>query len=122
MDATTWAGACHKGGMDIKFKGTAAGITRRDFAVMLASGFTLPSLPFPHLAPSDTTTPPVGEVEGEWEAQGRIDAGRGIFHPPNIYVCWTYGVARNEADTEYQRGYWREFGRLRFERGEHDLL
>ena len=122
MDATTWAGACHKGGMHTTFKGTAAGITRRDLAVMLASGITLPSLPFPHFAPSDTGTPPVGEVEGEWEAQGRIDAGRGIFHPPHIYIFWTYGGDRNEADTEYQRGYWREFGRLRFERGEYDLL
>jgi hypothetical protein len=108
--------------MHTNFTATAGGITRRNLIAMLASGITLPSLPFGRFGHSDTNTGFVDEFESKWEAQGRIDAGRGIFRPPHAYVSWTHSESCAEAEIQYQRGYWREFERLRFEAGVYDLL
>ena len=102
--------------------GTTTAISRRALFGVLASGISSSCLPLSQSAVGAASEPQVARVESRWETQGRIDAGRGIFHPPHAYVAWTDSEARGEADICYQRGYWREFGRLRFERGEYDLL
>lgn len=61
---------------------------------------------------------PAMENEGRlWEAAGRDDAAAG----QPFRERFPLGANRAILDG-YSRGFWREFDRLRFERGEYDLL
>ena len=97
-------------------------ISRRTLIELLASGISSSCLPHSQSAIGAANELQVTRVESRWEAQGRSDAGRGIFHPPHAYISWADGEVRDEAEIFYQRGYWREFERLRFARGDYDLL
>ena len=57
------------------------------------------------------------------ETEARKHAMIGIFWPPYDRVAWAdLTLSRDEAQEIYSRAYWAEFNRLRFERGEYDLL
>jgi hypothetical protein len=97
-------------------------MSRREAILLLvASAIPVPT-PCGQVAPRQVS---IGcETDGEtlWEARGRIDAIREVFHPPHERIGWPRDVDRQAADTDYLRGYWREFDRSRFRRGDYDLL
>jgi hypothetical protein len=59
----------------------------------------------------------------EIDEEARRDAQRGIFRNPCQATEMVPRDPEREAAREmYSRAYWREFDRLRFERGDYDLL
>jgi hypothetical protein len=108
--------------MHINSGATTSSVRRRDFILLLAaSAPALPALSGSDLACAASVRHEAA-VESVWKTKGRMDAKRGIFHPPHEHIGWPYSEDFQEAETQYSVGYWDEFGRLRFQQGDYDLL
>jgi hypothetical protein len=57
------------------------------------------------------------------ENDARRHAQQGIFWPPYARVAWAYNnTDRHAAMEAYSKAYWAEYNRLRFERGDYELI
>src|ERR1017187_4820283 len=86
-----------------------AQISRRAAILLLVEGATPVPAPSGQFAAREGSVRRATDGETSWEARGRIDAMRGVFHPPRDRVGWPHHEDRQAADTDYARGYWREF-------------
>jgi hypothetical protein len=67
-------------------------------------------------APANASVPSANQYD-----KGREDAARGSFCPPSVPNRRDQELDRTAAQ-DYARGYWAEFERQRFARGDYDLL